>query len=181
MTASLSPARTTTLAELRRTDVLDGYLSVPKLAQLVTSVAQRPELWRSLLRIPAPGEDRFWVRLPIDGTDGLVDIWLLAWLPGQTTTLHDHGGSLAAFTVVDGVLAEDRSRPEGGRRSFHRATGAVTGIPLGVRHDVTGAGDGPAISIHAYSPPLTRMNYFDDEGRLIRSVQTHEPEEELAR
>ena len=32
--------------------------------------------------------------------------WLLSWLPGQGTGLHDHGGSAGAFAVVRGTLHE---------------------------------------------------------------------------
>ena len=35
------------------------------------------------------------------------EVWLLTWLPGQGTDLHDHGGSAGAFVVVSGVLTED--------------------------------------------------------------------------
>jgi hypothetical protein len=34
------------------------------------------------------------------------EAWLLSWLPGQRTGLHDHGGSAGAFTVVTGTLTE---------------------------------------------------------------------------
>lgn len=74
---------------------------------------------------------------------------------------------------------------DGGRRATtaHRA-GSVTWLAPGIIHDVRGAGRRPAVSIHAYSPPLSRMNYYAD-GRdglhVVRSVQTHEPEEELRR
>jgi hypothetical protein len=38
--------------------------------------------------------------------DARVDLWLISWLPSQTTNLHDHGGSAGAFTVVSGRLSE---------------------------------------------------------------------------
>ena len=155
----------------------DRPLTLAELTALVTAVGAAEDRWRPRLEIPAPGADRWWTRLHA-GAD--VDVWLLSWLPGQTTELHDHGPSRAAFTVVQGRLAEDRVHLD--RRRHHvRPTGAVTAIPLGVRHDVTGAGDGPAVSVHAYSPPLTQMNYYDAAGRPARSVRTHEPEEELIR
>jgi hypothetical protein len=34
------------------------------------------------------------------------EVWLLTWLPGQGTDLHDHGGSAGAFVVVSGELTE---------------------------------------------------------------------------
>jgi hypothetical protein len=51
-----------------------------------------------------------------------------------------------------------------------------------VVHDVHGTGTGPAVSIHAYSPPLTRMNYYDRTGtRVIRTVHSSDPEQPMAR
>ena len=35
------------------------------------------------------------------------EVWLLTWLPGQHTDLHDHGGSAGAFVVVSGCLIEE--------------------------------------------------------------------------
>jgi hypothetical protein len=35
------------------------------------------------------------------------EVWLLTWLPGQCTDLHDHGGSAGAFHVLSGSLTED--------------------------------------------------------------------------
>jgi predicted metal-dependent enzyme (double-stranded beta helix superfamily) len=49
------------------------------------------------------------------------EIWLLSWLPGQITPIHDHGGALTVTTVLSGTVLEEqferieRSRSE--RRS----------------------------------------------------------------
>jgi hypothetical protein len=85
-------------------------LPLTDLSALVRSVAERPELWQSRLRIPGAGEERWWTRL---SSGGLADVWLLSWLPGQATELHDHGGSAAAFTVARGRLLEVRAEPDG--------------------------------------------------------------------
>jgi predicted metal-dependent enzyme (double-stranded beta helix superfamily) len=54
-----------------------------------------------------------------------------------------------------------------------------------VIHDVSGAGNAPTVSIHAYSPPLREMNYYTPDARgiprVVRTVHTDEPEQELAR
>ena len=34
------------------------------------------------------------------------EVWLLTWLPGQGTDLHDHGGSAGALAVVSGEVTE---------------------------------------------------------------------------
>jgi hypothetical protein len=50
-----------------------------------------------------------------------------------------------------------------------------------VRHDVRHAGSGPAASLHAYSPRLTRMTFWEPTGtglRAVRTVRTDTPEQE---
>jgi len=110
-----------------------------------------------------------------------VDVWLISWLPSQGTELHDHGASSAAFTVVAGTLTE--IRPDDGRlvpQEFR--AGRTQTVDPGDLHDVLNAGTEPAVSIHAYSSPLTRMTYWarDAEGTLVptRTVETDEPETE---
>jgi len=155
-------------------------LSLGDLTELVRLTAADESAWRSQLQLPT-GTDRWWTRL---FNDVAVDVWLLSWLPGHTTDLHDHGNSSAAFTVVEGQLDEVRIETDGSFARHRRRPGSVTWLSPGVLHDVSGAGTTAAVSIHAYSPPLTQMNYYDRANggvRLVRSVQTHEPEEELQR
>lgn len=148
------------------------------LTTLVRTAAASPELWQPLLRIPHAGERRWWARL---AADDRADVWLLSWLPGHATELHDHGPSAAAFSVVRGRLVEVRADARGRRTTFARGPGSVTWLAPGVIHDVRGGGREPSVSIHAYSPPLRQMNYYTAAGRdrlrLARSVLTDQPEE----
>ena len=151
-------------------------LGVDALSALTRSIAARPELWRPLVRFQESG--RWWTRL--DGPPD-VDVWLLTWLPSQGTELHDHGASSAAFTVVAGTLTE--IRPDDGRLVPQELrAGRTQTVDPGDLHDVLNAGTEPAVSIHAYSSPLTRMTYWarDAEGTLVptRTVETDEPETE---
>src|SRR4051794_24942671 len=133
-----------------------GARSGVELLQLVGRIAADTASWQGRLRLPA-GDERWWTQLHGRAD---VDVWLLSWLPGSTTQLHDHGGSTAAFTVVRGVLREVRLDRRGHRIEKQRRTGAATVVPPQVIHDVNGAGTGPAVSIHAYSPPLRTMNFY---------------------
>ena len=36
------------------------------------------------------------------------EIWLLSWLPGQITPIHDHGGALTVTTVLSGTVLEEQ-------------------------------------------------------------------------
>lgn len=110
--------------------------------------------------------------------DQRMDVWLISWLPTQSTELHDHGGAAGAFTVLSGQLREvvvtgDRVR------EHDRRAGEAVGFGARYVHDVRNVFDAPAISVHAYSPPLKLMNFYDFEaGRLepIATIATDDPE-----
>jgi hypothetical protein len=142
--------------------------------------------------VPASGvptDDRWFVRLHGDDE---VDVWLISWVPGHRTELHDHGGSLGAATLLSGSL--DEFRWDGERLRCRRLkAGDQAGFPLGWVHDVVWAPSGPrtsvtslsgprepSLSVHAYSPPLTVMSYYEvtDEHRLRRkrTELTDQPE-----
>jgi Cysteine dioxygenase type I len=122
--------------------------------------------------VPIDPERRSYRRLRSDDT---VDIWLIGWATGQATELHDHGESLGALTVVSGVLSEKRWAPhhEGIRVRLLRA-GRSQGFRLGHVHDVLNLSAMSAISVHAYSPPLTVMSYYvvDPAAPTLRCVRT---------
>jgi hypothetical protein len=118
--------------------------------------------------------------------DPHLDVWLISWTTEQAAELHDHGGSIGALTVVRGELTEWRwtsgraedhevtpeelaaSGPGLRRRSLGASSGAA--FPLGHVHDVSNRRDEPAVSVHAYSPPLSTMSYYDvDRGTLTRT------------
>jgi predicted metal-dependent enzyme (double-stranded beta helix superfamily) len=115
--------------------------------------------------------------------DSHVDLWLIEWLPGQATELHDHGGSAGAFVVVRGALTEAVLEPADGLtdRLRERRRGPGEGVGFGPRHIHTlrNVSDEPAVSLHVYRRTLTRMNYYDlQAGILIRiaSVAIDGPE-----
>jgi hypothetical protein len=122
-----------------------------------------------------PVDDRWFTRLV--GDDEL-DVWLISWAPGHPTELHDHGGSLGALTVLSGALDEFRWDGEGLRRRRLEA-GDQAAFPLGWVHDVAWTRPRipvavePTLSVHAYSPPLTAMSYYDVTSRgTLRRART---------
>jgi hypothetical protein len=52
------------------------------------------------------GAERRWYERLYHGPD--YDIWVISWLPGQSTGFHDHGASSGAFVVATGILEEHR-------------------------------------------------------------------------
>lgn len=109
-----------------------------------------------------PQHERWYTRL---AGDDELDVWLISWVPNRSTELHDHGGSLGALTVVSGALRETRWDGEL-LRNRRLVAGDQAAFPLGWVHDVvhaptTVAVSGPTLSVHAYSPPLTAMSYYE--------------------
>lgn len=148
------------------TAVLPRPLDLSALTELVTDVAAAPALWRPHLRFRKSG--RFWT--PLLRADD-VDVWLLSWLQDQETDLHDHGGSSAAFTVVAGALRELRPG-DGEDDTFRREPGETVWVSPGVVHDVANPWPAPAVSLHAYSPPLTHMTYYERHADGLAAVET---------
>lgn len=102
--------------------------------------------------------------------DEFFDLWLISWTTEQAAELHDHAGSLGALTVVSGRLEEHRWA--GDRlRTRTVSAGRSAAFPLGHVHDVVNTATEAAVSVHAYSPPLTAMSYYavTPDGRLRRT------------
>jgi predicted metal-dependent enzyme (double-stranded beta helix superfamily) len=116
-------------------------------ARIAADVAKDRSRWAHLLRYD-PAE-RFSALVESTGD---VEIWLLSWLPGQHTDLHDHAGSAGAFTVVSGVLTERVIR-DGAVEVEHPVVVGQTRV-FGPRyvHQVRNADVDPAVSIHVYRP-----------------------------
>jgi mannose-6-phosphate isomerase-like protein (cupin superfamily) len=143
-------------------------LDATDLAALVADVASRPAEWQAEVRFGA--DARWWTRLR---RDELVDVWLLTWVYDTGSDLHDHGPSAGAFTVVVGELEE--VRPDGPDHELVPTTlraGDVRQVERGVVHDVRSPSTLPAVSIHAYSPPLREMTFFEQHPSGPRPTRT---------
>ena len=101
--------------------------------------------------------------------DPRIDIWLISWLPTQCTELHDHGGSSGAFTVLAGELSEAVPSPAGVRDTVARRPGRASASARTTSTTCATSAAEPAVSVHAYSPPLTTMNFYDLEDRRHRA------------
>ncbi|WP_158792135.1 rhodanese-like domain-containing protein [Granulicella sp. L60] len=144
-----------------------------QLASIVSQFASS-DGWIEKVRLRAEGR---WYERLYHGPDH--DIWVISWLPGQSTGFHDHGESSGAFVVATGILEELR---EGGRTvAIHPGEPRAFGPDY--THDVRNFSVAPAISIHAYSPPLSEMNEYEldgdqlvPRGRPSRQTETHDQE-----
>jgi predicted metal-dependent enzyme (double-stranded beta helix superfamily) len=117
--------------------------------------------------------DRWYHRLTVADDH---EVWLLTWLPGQGTELHDHGGSAGAFQVVQGSLTEDTvTTGHGPIRVSGRELGEGAGRRFGPRHihRITNRSGRPAISVHVYGPALTTMTRYQvgPDGLRVATVE----------
>jgi len=125
------------------------------LRRLVGDLAARPDLWRSLVRIDAASRrfEQLW-------RDTHVDVWVISWMHGHDTGFHDHDVSQGAVAVVDGALVEERMVLGGAPLERRHHAGAIFDFDASHVHRMRQDSRGPAVSIHAYSPPLWRMGTY---------------------
>ncbi|MGQ0837518.1 cysteine dioxygenase [Actinokineospora sp.] len=128
-------------------------------ALIARQYAEDRSRWRELLRYDP---DVRFVAL-VDRTDEL-EVWLMSWLPGQSTDLHDHAQAAGAFTVVCGTLTERVARGASGERPskvLHQvAAGQSRVFGPGYVHQVRNAGVDPAVSLHVYRSVRPAMGHF---------------------
>lgn len=137
------------------------------LAEIAREVAGRSGEWLGRVRLSADG--RWYERLRSDGDH---EVWLISWLPGQSTGFHDHGESAGAFTVVLGRLEE---REPGDARTVGAGESWTFGRDY--VHDVRNASDAPAVSVHVYSPPLSSMRRYEETGAGLVEVAVEQTED----
>jgi hypothetical protein len=139
---------------------------------IATSFAAAPEEWPVAPRFNPTS--RWYHRLAVADDH---EVWLLTWLPGQSTELHDHGGSAGAFHVFAGTLTEDTvAQPAGGApRITARELGEGAGRRFGAQHihRITNRSSRPAVSIHVYGPALSVMTKYriGEDGLRVLTVE----------
>ena len=138
---------------------LSGTVSrTPEELADIVSLFASSDGWIDKVRLRAEGR---WYERLYHGSD--YDIWVISWLPGQSTGFHDHGASSGAFVVATGILEEHR--PDERTRAIHPGKPRAFGPDY--THDVRNVTLAPAISIHAYSPPLSEMNEYELDGSQL--------------
>jgi predicted metal-dependent enzyme (double-stranded beta helix superfamily) len=144
-------------------------LTPPQLAAEVRRVTAAPADWVARVRLDPEG--RWYEQIPV--TDA-CELWLISWLPGQSTGFHDHGGANGAFGVVWGQL-DEHVVVGGVAASAPRLVPAGTVRSFGPRHvhDVRNSSSGSvAVSVHAYSPPLSAMTRYDLTAKGLAPIRT---------
>jgi mannose-6-phosphate isomerase-like protein (cupin superfamily) len=143
------------------------------LERFVAHVAASPELWQHAVRHASDVRvyEQIW-----DDED--VNAWVICWSEDQDTGFHDHDDSSAAIAVIEGQVREDRLRVGDPPRSRTFGPGHVFTVPAVAIHRVLHAGDVPAVTLHAYSPPLARTGAYriGADGELERELLSTQEE-----
>ena len=143
-------------------------LSAADLEQIAIAIRDRPELWEPLLVIDA---HRRRYRLLFE--DERTDIWVLCWMPGQSTGFHDHDISDVGIAIAQGMVVERQLRLPIGATAVELRHGDTRQGPAGYIHSVAHGEGLPAVSIHCYSPPLMKVGQYrvDEDGVLRRDAE----------
>jgi quercetin dioxygenase-like cupin family protein len=148
-------------------------MTTAELEQFAVDLANDIERWQHLIRHTDDARvyEQIW-------DDELVNAWLICWSEDQDTGFHDHDESTAAIAVISGQVREDRLRLGSPPVSQVIRAGASFSVPPEAIHRVLHSGSGPAVTIHAYSPPLVRSGAYrtGEHGELLREVISTEEE-----
>jgi len=151
-------------------------LTGEELSAVARQLAARPRAW--IAHVAHDPAQRTYAQLL---RDEHLDVWLICWSQDHDTGYHDHDVSAGAVAVVSGAVREERLVL--GRSvdaPIARTVRAGEGFAFAASdiHRVLHAGEGPAVTIHAYSPPLVRMGAYvvEDDGRLRRHAISYEEE-----
>lgn len=82
-------------------------------------------------------------------------VWLLSWLPGQITPIHDHGGVVTVTTVLSGAILEERFERTCGSLvrptwTTRRVVGDIDRLDPAAIHRVRPVGN--VVTLHLYVP-----------------------------
>jgi predicted metal-dependent enzyme (double-stranded beta helix superfamily) len=144
-------------------------LTPQQLAAEVRRLTSAPAEWVARVRLDPEG--RWYEQIRVSDS---CELWLISWLPGQSTGFHDHGGANGAFGVVWGELDEHVvARGDSTVIANPVAPGKVRSFGPRHVHDVRNSSTGSvAVSVHAYSPPLSAMTRYDLTSRGLVPIRT---------
>ena len=136
-----------------------------ELRALVAGIAADERKWRPLVHHGTG--DRHFEQL---WRDDDVDVWVISWASGNDTGFHDHDVSSGAVAVVEGELVEERLVLGGAPIQIRHRAGEAFDFDASHVHRMHQDNTAPAVSIHAYSPPLWRMGAYsvEPDGTLRR-------------
>jgi len=152
-----SALHTQGLAAIGRDEVLEAT---------VLALAADTDLWMPLVRFAEPR-----LRIPLPSTPG-IEAKLLTWAPGQSSGLHDHGGSSGCFMVLRETVWETLVDLDGNVHEFVHQVGHIGSFEHDVIHDVRNEGQVGAVTLHAYRPALAQMTQYEMVDGVPKALET---------
>lgn len=150
---------------------------MPGLAELAERLRDSHLNWR-LVESLTQFQPSAYTRTTLGWTPA-CELLLLCWMPGQSSRVHDHGGSYGASLVLLGELEETRFAWTDTHLEPHLLHTARSGDVLLERpetiHRVDNRFATGAVSLHLYAPPMSGMTNYDDDVREPASPQAGEP------
>ena len=131
-------------------------LSEAELSRLVSRLAAGADHWIHL--VEHRPDARTYAELH---RDEHVAIWLICWMNDHDTGFHDHDLSAGAVAVAAGAVREERLVLGGAPAARTFNAGEAFSFGAADIHRVSHAGAEPAVTLHAYSPPLWRMGAYE--------------------
>jgi predicted metal-dependent enzyme (double-stranded beta helix superfamily) len=146
-------------------DLADGDLGPEALAGVALAISRQPDLWAPFV-VHDPSERQYESLY----ADERIGIWVICWMPGQDTGFHDHDRSCGGVAVAMGSIYEERPVWSGPPRRVNPGAGETVCFDETEIHRMANVSDEPAVTIHAYSPPLARMGSYalDADGYVRR-------------
>jgi mannose-6-phosphate isomerase-like protein (cupin superfamily) len=140
-------------------------LTLAELERLAAHLAASPERWAHLVR--HADDERVYEQI---WDDDEVNAWVICWSEDQDTGFHDHDDSAAGISVISGRVREERLTIGSSPRAREIGPGETFTLPPVAIHRVLHSGTEPAVTIHVYSPPLTRTGAYriGPDGELER-------------
>lgn len=157
--------------------VLAAPNTAARIQNLLQLILADRDAWLPTVRFDP--DQRRYQRVTVERYDAEFDVeaWLLSWLPGQRTGLHDHGGASGAFAVVAGSIREHAVKADsiGPPRllTVSRLAGQQRLFGANHIHEIVNVGAEPAVSVHLYSPALATMTRYrwSRRGPVVTAVE----------
>ncbi|HEY1776636.1 MAG TPA: cysteine dioxygenase family protein [Solirubrobacteraceae bacterium] len=124
-----------------------ALLDAARLERFAAELASAPH-WRLS---PAAEHERSYALI---WADEHVNAWAIRWSADADTGFHDHDGSAAGIVVLEGAVVEERLSLEGPPIARRFRAGDTFSMPASAIHRVRHGHGAPALTVHAYSPPL---------------------------
>ncbi len=93
-----------------------------------------------------------------------IEIILVCWLPGQGADVHGHGDSDAMTFILEGEMDHTTYYEDGTSSTGTLKAGDLEYISPKTTHSVKNNSNKKLVTLHIYSPPLSKQEYSDTLG-----------------